>query len=293
MTTSARDDSLAFCRCLTQKTAGNFYFSFLTLPREKRAAMCVVYAWMRLMDDLADDAPNVAEAAQSLEVWRRATHAALAGELPGPTAPHPKLWPAFAEVVRTHGIPHHHFDEIVEGALMDQKILRYATFEELYRYCYRVASVVGLVSLRVFGYSDPRTETCGEWLGIAFQLTNILRDVREDAERGRIYLPLEDLTRHGLAEQDVLRGNWSPAMHDLFRDFADRAEGFYEKAAPVASLVAREARPTLGSMTEIYHGILEEIRAMDYRVLDRRAGLPKWKKLAIVFKHQIRHLVVP
>ncbi|MCC7518398.1 MAG: phytoene/squalene synthase family protein [Verrucomicrobiae bacterium] len=295
-------ESFRYCRRLTRRTARNFWFSFLTLPRAKREAMCVVYAWMRRLDDLADDAPSPRDARVALERWRRSTHAALASAgmkfqisklqsaaVPDGTPPETgrELWPAFVRVVRSHNIPPARFDEIIEGALMDQEISRYATFEELYGYCYRVASVVGLVSLRVFGYERSAAEKPGEWLGIAFQLTNILRDVREDAARGRIYLPLDALVRHGVSEADVLAGRWSPGLHALLREFGDRAEEYYAKAQPVFGLTRPDARPTLRIMEEIYHGILRRIRAMDYRVFDARARVSTSRKLGIVLKHAL------
>lgn len=246
--------------------------------------MNAIYAWMRHIDDLADDASSPKEAREALKHWLHQTHATF--ENPMAAAVHPLL-PAFADTVRQYAIPHSHFDEIAEGTLMDQEISRYATFEDLYRYCYRVASVVGLVCLRIFGYSDSRTEKHGEWLGIAFQLTNILRDVREDAERGRLYIPLEELRRWKVNESDLLEGRWSDEVHALFKSFAERAEEYYQKARPVILLTDPVARPTLRIMTEIYHGILEKIHAMDYRVFEERARLPTWKKFCIVIKHQL------
>lgn len=283
---SSLENSFEYCSRLTKAQAGNFYFSFLTLPRPKRQAMCAIYAWMRRIDDLSDDAPSPEEARKSLDAWKLETHAQLEGR---GSAGHSdeKLWPAFAETVRLYSIPHSYFDEIAEGTLMDQSINRYETFEQLYQYCYRVASVVGLVCLRVFEFDDPKTEKHGEWLGIAFQLTNILRDVAEDASRGRIYLPLADLKAQGISEQEVLEGKWSPAMHELLKTFAARAEEYYLQAAPVTDLVSREARPTLRIMTDIYHGILVVIKKMDYQVFERRARVPTWKKLSIVARHQL------
>lgn len=284
---SPLDLSFDFCRRVTRREAGNFYFSFLTLPRAKRDAMCAIYAWMRRLDDLADDAPSPQLARQAVEEWRAQTRAILRDGADAPVNP-PGLWPAFAHTVRRYGIANGHFDEIAEGALMDQEITRYENFDELYRYCYRVASVVGLVCLRVFEYADPQAEQKGEFLGIAFQLTNILRDVREDAGRGRIYIPQQELRDHGVTEREILEGRWSAPMHELLRAFADRAETYYQQARPVADLVARESRPTLRIMTEIYHGILAAVRKLDYRVFEQRARVPTWKKMAIVLKYQLR-----
>jgi 15-cis-phytoene synthase len=287
------DRSYAHCSALTRKQAGNFYYSFLTLSREKRAAMCAIYAWMRRVDDLADDAPNPSKARLDVESFRDHTVRILKARNSKPESASTRredelLWPAFADTAKRHGIPVEYFEGISEGALMDQEVLRYRNFEDLYAYCYRVASLVGLVSLKVFGYDRPETLQHVEAMGIAFQLTNILRDVSEDAGRGRIYIPKSEMDQFGVSEDDILRGNWSPGMHSLFKNFADRAETFYEKAQPTLELVSPESRPTLRIMEEIYHGILHRIRALDYNVLHQRARVPTWKKLAIVLKHQIR-----
>ncbi len=255
--------------------------------------MCAIYTWMRQLDDLADDAPSPNHARQAIEQWRIQTQAVLQTDVTAP-AQNSKLktqnlllWPAFLDTVRRYSIPRSYFDEISEGALMDQEITRYATFEELYRYCYCVASVVGLVSLRVFGYADPKAEQQGEWLGIAFQLTNILRDVSEDALRGRIYIPQENLQRYGVSERDILESRWSIPLHEVLKSFAEQAEEYYVRAALIVDLVSPEAQPTLRIMIEIYHGILSEVRKIDFRVFDHRARLPAWEKILIVLKHQI------
>lgn len=171
---------------------------------------------------------------------------------------------------------------------MDQERQRYDTFEELYQYCYRVASVVGLVSLCVFEYQDKSTEQHGEWLGIAFQLTNILRDVSEDAARNRIYIPREEIKKFGVTEEQILKNEWSPAMHDLFKFFGERTETYYQKAQPVIQQVSKDSQPTLAIMEEIYHGVLKEIQKKDYRVFEGRARVPTWKKFMIVAKHFVR-----
>jgi len=281
------EQSFQYCRSLTQRKAGNFYFSFLTLPRAKRDAMCAIYAWMRRLDDLADDASSPQHARGSLEQWRTHTQAALKTPPPITHPQPPLLWPAFIDTVNRYRIPPRYFEEIVEGALMDQEITRYTTFEELYHYCYRVASVVGLVCLRIFEYTNPQAEQKGEWLGIAFQLTNILRDVGEDAGRGRIYIPRENMRRYGVLEKDILNGRWSESLHELLKSFAEQAEEYYLRAHSLESLVSREARPTLRIMTEIYHGILMEIQKMNFHVFGQRAHLPLWKKMWIVAKHRL------
>jgi 15-cis-phytoene synthase len=279
------EQSFDYCRRLTRREAKNFYFSFLTLPKEKQNAMCSIYTWMRKLDDYADDAPSLDDARKAVESWKRRTHQALDK---GDFSDEDMIWPSFAETVKRYSIPLKYFDEIVLGALMDQEKQRYETFEELYQYCYRVASVVGLVSLCVFEYKDKSTEQHGEWLGIAFQLTNILRDVSEDAQRDRIYIPREELKKFGIAEDQVLKNQWSAEMYDLLKFFGERAETYYQKAQPVIGQVSKDSRPTLAIMEEIYHGVLKEIQKKDYRVFDNRARVPTWKKLLIVAKHFIK-----
>lgn len=279
------EESFDYCRRLTQKEAKNFYFSFLTLPREKQNAMCSIYTWMRKLDDYADDAASLEDATKAVEKWRKQTHEALDQNDFSNTD---LIWPSFAETVKRYSIPSRYFDEIILGALMDQERQRYETFEQLYQYCYRVASVVGLVSLCVFEYQDKKTEEYGEWLGIAFQLTNILRDVSEDAERNRFYIPQEEMRKFGVTEKHILEGEWSSNMHDLFKFFGDRAETYFQKALPVQALVSKDSRPTLAIMEEIYHGVLREIERRDYRILDHRARVPTWKKFFIVAKHLLK-----
>jgi 15-cis-phytoene synthase len=280
------DQSVEFCRDITRREARNFYFSFLTLPRKKRDAMCAIYTWMRKLDDFADDALSPTQARIAVERWVAQTHLALRGEPLTEKTGADDLWPAFVETVQRYSIPPNHFDEIAKGALMDQEVFRYETFEDLYAYCYRVASLVGLVSLRVFEYPNKEAEQTGEALGIAFQLTNILRDVAEDGKRGRLYIPLEDLRKYGVSEKELLDQRWSDSVQNLFKAFAERAEGYYIKARPVVDQVSKEARPTLAIMTEIYHGILKNIQEMDFQVFHRRARVPTWKKFWIVAKHQ-------
>jgi phytoene synthase len=286
--------SYELCHEIAKREARNFYYSFLTLSRTKRNAMYAIYSWMRRLDDLADDAASPFEAEKAVQQWKELTHEKLdrSSRLNGSLEPKgmsstEDLWPALVDTVQRFKIPHHYFDEIIEGALMDQNITRYHSFEDLYQYCYRVASVVGLVCLRVFEFTNPQAEKNGEWLGIAFQLTNILRDVREDAERGRIYLPLSDLKEYGISEEDILEKRWSASLHDYFKSFSEKIESYYEKARPITGLVAKESRPTLKIMTEIYHGILDDIKRLDYQIFERRARVPTWKKFAIVAKYQL------
>ncbi|NQU10036.1 phytoene/squalene synthase family protein, partial [bacterium] len=216
--TDATAESYALCRQIARRSARNFYYSFLVMPADKRAAMCAIYAFMRRSDDLADGAANPALALESLRRWRSQVEAALAGN----PAAEPIL-PALVDTIERYRIPARHLHALLDGTEMDQTTTRYATFDELYRYCYQVASCVGLVVLPVFGYEDPAAERHGEACGIAFQLTNILRDVKEDGRLGRIYLPLEDLRRFNVSTEEILSGQMTPRFVELMRFEAARA----------------------------------------------------------------------
>lgn len=279
--------SYHYCWKLAKRTGKNFYYSFLTLPRQKHLSMCAIYAWMRLLDDTVDDAPDAQVAAVALLDWEEKTRRALSGEVLQES-----LWPAFVDTVQRYNIPDAYFFEIIRGAEMDLTIRSYQTFDDLYQYCYRVASVVGLACLHVLEFTHPQAKKHGEWLGIAFQLTNILRDIKEDAERGRIYLPKEDLQAFKVNPREILELHWSEELHDLIESMSFRAEAYYKKAQPVFGMVLPEARPTLEIMSEIYGGILRRLREIDYDVFNHRAGLTLAEKLMVVARRRVRrHLM--
>ena len=192
---NAIDQSYRYCARVARSRARNFYYCFVLLSSQQRNAMCAIYAFMRHCDDLSDE-PGATRAA--LDAWRIEMEEVLAGN-PGN---HP-LWPAFRHTVRRFGIPHQYLREMIEGVSSDLEPRRLETFDELYRYCYQVASVVGLTMIHIFGFDTPSALPLAEKCGVAFQLTNILRDLREDAGRGRIYLPAEDLRRFGVPEDDI------------------------------------------------------------------------------------------
>jgi phytoene synthase len=187
--------------------------------------------------------------------------------------------------VRRYRIPLRHFHELLDGTEMDQTTTRYETFDELYKYCYRVASAVGLVVLPVFGYKDEAALAPAEACGIAFQLTNILRDVKEDAQMGRIYLPLEDLRRFGVSENDIMDSRATPQFLELMKFEAARACGFYDRARPLLGMIDADSRGTLAVMITIYGGILSKIVKSNYAVFDRRIRLSTAEKLWIVGKN--------
>jgi phytoene synthase len=274
------EESYALCGRIARRTGKNFYYSFLVMPREKRAAMCAIYAFMRRSDDIADSAGNPAVALEGLRQWRAQVDTALNGGVAGDP-----ILLALADTVRGYRIPRHYFHELLDGTEMDQTTTRYATFDDLYKYCYRVASAVGLVVLPIFGYQDEAALAPAEACGIAFQLTNILRDVKEDAQMGRVYLPLEDLRRFGVSEDDIMDSRATPQYLDLMKFEADRAHEFYDKARPLLDMIDTDSRGTLAVMIAIYGGILRKIEESNFAVFDRRIRLSAAEKLWIVGKN--------
>jgi 15-cis-phytoene synthase len=265
----------ARCASITRKSSSNFYYAFKLLPVQRRRALCATYAFCRFIDDIADDA-QVREPAVLLERWREELDRVYGGN------PTRAISRALADSVRRFSIPRRYFEEIIDGVEMDLARKRYRTFEELRLYCYRVASAVGLICIEIFGYRNPQARTYAENLGIAFQLTNIIRDVREDGERSRIYLPLEDLERFAVREEELLCGQHSQRFERLMEFEAQRARKFYclaESALPRedrTSLLAAEA------MRLIYSALLRRIEKSRYRVMDGKLRLSAPHKLLLV-----------
>lgn len=279
MTTSLRD-SYRFCEQLSRREAKNFYYSFVLLPPERRRSMCALYAFMRRTDDLADEAGTVDEKRAALLGWRADLERAIGGD--------GSAWeglPALADTVSRRGVPVRHLHEVIDGVEMDLEPKPFATFEELYAYCYRVASAVGLSCIHIWGYRSDggRAEALAEACGVALQLTNILRDVREDASAGRIYLPQEDLARFGVSPEDLVSPRPSAALRALLEFEGRRAHEYYVKARPLARLVAPVGRPVLAAIVNIYRALLDEIARRDFDVMARRVSLPSWRKAAITF----------
>ncbi|MBI2563751.1 MAG: squalene/phytoene synthase family protein, partial [candidate division NC10 bacterium] len=220
---------------------------------------------------------------ERLKTWREELEACFRGE-----ATHP-VTERLAETIRTFRIPHGYFEELLNGVEMDLAKFRYATFAELQQYCYRVAGVVGLMCIEVFGYTNPMTRTYAQHLGTAFQLTNILRDLATDGERGRIYLPQEDLKRFGVTEADLLERRVTPAFLDLMRFEVGRARQFY--AAARAALPAEDRRTMLAAeiMRAIYTRILDRIEGMGYDVFSRRIRLSDTQRLWLALRCWVRH----
>ena len=266
-------ESYTFCRAVARQRAKNFYYSFVLLPREQRNAMCAIYAFMRYCDDLSDE-PGASR--EPLERWRCALTDALGGKFDAYSA-----WPAFYDTVERYRIPHEYFFQMIEGVMADLEPRRIATFDELYRYCYQVASVVGLCTIHVFGFDSPEALPLAEKCGVAFQLTNILRDVCEDAARGRVYLPAEDLERFGVGAEGLCEP--SDALTRLMRFEADRARGYYRESEPLVGMVDKGSRPALRALIGIYSRLLERIAEGGFDVT-RRVSLPAAEKGWIVVR---------
>jgi len=273
---NAVEQSYEYCQHVARTRAKNFYYSFLLLTAQQRKAMCAIYAFMRYCDDLSDE-PGATRAA--IERWRAELEDALEGRFSG----HP-VWPAFYHTVRRFGIPHDYFRAMIDGVVSDLEPRRFQTFDQLQRYCYQVASVVGLTTIHIFGFDTPTALPLAETCGVAFQLTNILRDIREDADRGRIYLPAEDLRRFGVSEADLLAGKRNAAFLGLMRHETARARAYYEESRPLLDLIHPRSRRSLWALVSIYSRLLERIESSGYDVFSRRVRLSVLEKSWIVVR---------
>ncbi len=293
VTAASLEESRAFCERITRTYARNFYYGLRLLPAAKREAMYALYAWMRLVDDIADteDGRTLVRRIDELEAWRANTHAALAE---GPLAAEletkrtggngrwgREIWPAFCDMAGKYNVPARVFDDVIAGQQQDLSPISFETFEELYEYCYRVAGVVGLASIYVWGFAGGvETEELSIERGVAFQLTNILRDLREDAARGRFYLPRSEVNG-SMDLADLRDGRPGHAFDEAMRFQLARAEEYYQKSARLEERISPDSRPTLIAMTEIYHTLLRKIAARPARALKRRVSLSVWAKLRI------------
>jgi phytoene synthase len=243
--------------------------------------MCAVYAFNRYCDDLSDDpsAGGSARVREQIAQWRLELNRALAGDF-GEHA----LWPAFYDTVQRYRIPHRFFHEMIDGISSDLEARRIQTFDELYRYCYQVASVVGLTIIHIFGFDSIKALLLAEKCGVAFQLTNILRDVREDAELGRVYLPVEDLQRFGISVEQLQSGSEDKHFREFMRFESARARQYYQESAALSELIDKGSRPSLWALREIYQRLLSRIEAADYSVLSRRINVPTRTKLGLLLK---------
>ncbi len=280
------EGSYRCCRDIARRRAGNFYYSFAVLPRLKRDAMCAVYAFMRYCDDIADD-PGLSKNREAmLERWRESLEMAVQGQCAGSA-----ILPAFHDAMLRFHIPERYFHLLIDGATMDLALKRYDTFDQLYEYCYRVASAVGLVCIHIFGFDTPDAERYAEYCGIAFQLTNILRDLKEDASMGRVYIPEDDLWAFGYSADELAEGVQNDKYQALMRFEVDRARDFYRAALPLVPLVHESGRPGLRAMIGIYSGILDKIERHNYDVFASDISLSRTQKMAIAAKAVLKSKV--
>jgi phytoene synthase len=283
-------EAYTVCRAIAQREAKNFYYAFRVLPEHKRNAMCAVYAFMRRADDISDDESMPIEQrrivmANWVESWRAAR---VSGASEDP------VFLALNDTQKQFAIPDALLEELVKGTTMDlepqstpaNELQTFATFDDLYRYCYLVASVVGLVCIRIFGYTDPRAEKLAEETGIAFQLTNILRDVKEDAERGRIYLPLDLLGEFGVTIDRVKAlasgATLQPSERAMLSTLGSRAEKYYSSADRLLPMIDADSRAALWVLVTIYHRLLHKIGKVDGDVFSERISVPTAEKLLIL-----------
>ena len=262
-----------YCQDKAAKSGSSFYYSFMFLPSERRQAITALYAFCREVDDVVDECHDLSLAQTKLEWWRQEVGRVYAG-----TPTHP-VGHALKDVIKGFRLPQEQLFEIIDGMAMDLSQTRYLDFKGLQLYCYRVASVVGLLAAEIFGYQDRQTLKYAHDLGLAFQLTNIIRDVGEDARRGRIYLPIEDLQRFKVPAKDLLEARYSDAFRELMAFQAERAEKFYDQAFAQLPAIDRKAqRPGL-VMAAIYRTLLREIARDGFLVLDRRTSLTPLRKV--------------
>jgi len=268
--------SYALCQRLARKSASNFYFSFLLLPREKRRAMCALYAYLRHADDLGDNEPgnNTAQRA-ALGQLRQELNQALDGSARDP------ILHALADTTARYNIPHEYLTAVLDGVEMDLTGRRYETFADLEEYCYRVASVVGLSCIHIWGFHGGEALEPARQCGVAFQLTNILRDLKEDTAHGRIYLPLEDLRRFGCSIKDLGLGVANGRLLSLIEFETARAQQFFHAAAALGPLLHRDGRRVFRAMMETYGALLRKIHSQPEDVFRRRIRVSGREKLFI------------
>jgi phytoene synthase len=274
------------CQELTRREAKNFYYGFVLLPPPKRQAICVSYAFARGCDDIADANLEPEEKVRRLAEYRRQLEQCLQGHPSGP------VFLALQDTIHRYRIPPEYFRQLIDGVEMDLTVCRYPTFADLRRYCYGVASTVGLISIEIFGYRDgPQARQHAEDLGIALQLTNILRDIREDAERGRIYIPQDEMERFGYSEADIFNGLANEAFLRLMQFQVARAREYFQRGRRLLPLLPRRCRACTAVLQGIYHRMLERIEAQPSAVLRERVSLSGGQKLALAGRELVRSLV--
>ena len=270
------DLAYAHCQRVAKQSARSFYYASLPLPRDKRRAIYAVYAYCRLCDDIADGALPVDEKYRGFAEVRRNLQSSTTV---GADAP---MYLALRHAAETFGIPYSHLNEILQGVEMDMVKTRFGDFDELREYCYKVASVVGLVCIKIFGYTDANAEEYAVDMGLALQLTNILRDVKEDMERCRVYIPQDEMRRFGYTEAELERGAMTDGFRALMAHQAQRAQEYYDRSRALFPLIAADARACPQLMHATYNGILRRIERAEYDVFSQRIGLSGGTKLMLL-----------
>ena len=272
------EEAYAYCTDLTRHRARNFYYAFITLPKEKRKAIYAAYAFCRLSDDYSDEEIPLDEKAALLSGLHGDLDAAFEGRAES------EVFVALLDASKRYGIPRDYFHEIINGVEMDLVNSSYATFEELYQYCYRVASVVGLVCIEIFEYRDPKAREYATDMGIAMQMTNILRDIEEDCGRGRVYLPQDELEKFGVTEESLQAGETGPEFRAMMAEQVSRARGYFERSAALLPLLKPRSRLCPAVLRALYSAVLDRIEARDYDVFGERVALSSREKLTLMAK---------
>lgn len=287
------------CREITRREARNFYYAFLTLPAAQRRAICVVYAFCRFCDDSVDAVRSPDEKLAALDTLRESLALAYSGggkdhsSAPYPANDSRPIFLALADVAHRYGIPQEYFDEVIAGVQADLVKDHYQSFEELRRYCYQVASVVGLICIQIFGYSEPEARERAVDLGLAMQLTNIARDVAEDLTLGRVYIPQDELSRFGYSEEELKAGVVNPAFINLMQFQAQRARDYFSSGFQLLHYLPPSSRPCPAVMGQLYRRLLDHIEASGYDVLHRRVSLSTGEKLRVMARTWLRARLLP
>ena len=267
-----------YCEDKAKKSGSSFYYSFRFLTPTQRQAITALYAFCREVDDVVDETDDVDLANKQLDEWREEVSRIFNGQ------PSHLVVTALAIALETFTLHEEYFIEIIDGMAMDLQQQRYQSFSQLALYCYRAASVVGLLSVEIFGYQDRKTLKYAEKLGMALQLTNIIRDVKEDAERDRIYLPLDELAKFNVSVDSLLSGETSPKLVELLKFQTERARKYYDQAMQFLPEVDRYPQRTGLIMSAIYAATLDEIEAQNFPVMEKRVSLPKLRKLWLAWQ---------
>lgn len=278
--TVSLNESKAYCLRLARTSGKNFYYSFLVLPKLMRQEMCVLYAFLRVTDDIGDDEHrSIAARKTALENWKRSLEESLNG-----TMGDHQVFPALIELIESGKLPPQYLFEVIDGVGMDLEPRRYQTFAELESYCYHVAGAVGLCCIHLWGFEDRAAIEPAIACGTAFQLTNIFRDLAEDIDRGRVYLPQEDLEHFGYSDDDLKNRVFDNRFRELMRFEVERARSYYQHAEQLFEYVSRDGQPILRAMIRIYGGLLDRIERRNYDVYSSRICLSRYYKWNIVLK---------